>query len=83
LFLDSGTLTPVLKRLEGKGYITRQRSKADERSLMVCITERGNALRAQALSIPAKVAGCVHLEPAEAATLYHLLYKILRREVAQ
>jgi DNA-binding MarR family transcriptional regulator len=77
LFLDSGTLTPVLKRLEGKGYITRERGKDDERTLVVRITESGNALKEQAVSVPAKVVGCVHLDPDEAVTLYQLLYKIL------
>ena len=45
LFLDSGTLTPVLKSLEAKGYVVRSRSKADERVLEVEITESGKALR--------------------------------------
>jgi DNA-binding MarR family transcriptional regulator len=77
LYLDSGTLTPLLKRLESKGYITRERGKEDERSLVVSITESGLKLRDEAIAIPAKVAGCIILEPDEAATLYGLLYKIL------
>jgi DNA-binding MarR family transcriptional regulator len=79
LFLDSGTLTPLLKRLEGKGFITRERGKDDERTLVVRITDSGNALKEQAVSVPAKVAGCVHLDPDEAVTLYQLLYKILEK----
>ena len=77
LFLDSGTLTPVLKTLEKAGFITRQRSKLDERVLMVTITEEGVALRDKALTIPAAVGKCNKLDAEEAATLYRLLYKIL------
>ena len=77
LFLDSGTLTPVLKKLEGKGLITRQRSAADERNLLVTITEAGEARRERALAVPAAMASCASIDPEEAATLYRILYKIL------
>ena len=80
LFLDSGTMTPVLKSLESKGYVTRKRSTTDERSVSVSLTDRGEALKEEAVDIPAKVAGCVGLEPAEAAVLYETLYKILKTE---
>lgn len=80
LFLDSGTMTPVLKSLESKGYVTRKRSTTDERSVSVFLTDRGEALKEKAVDIPAKVAGCVGLEPAEAAVLYETLYKILKTE---
>ena len=80
LFLDSGTMTPVLKSLESKGYVTRKRSTTDERSVSVFLTNRGDALKEKAVDIPAKVAGCVGLEPAEAAVLYETLYKILKTE---
>ncbi|MBQ8431277.1 MAG: MarR family transcriptional regulator [Clostridia bacterium] len=79
LFLDSGTMTPVLKSLEAKGYVTRKRSEADERSVRVLLTERGKALQESAVEIPPKVADCVGLEPGEALLLYELLYKILNR----
>lgn len=78
LFLDSGTLTPVLKKLEQKGYITRKRSEMDERVLNVAITEAGEALKEKAVTIPAKVGGCVRLEQEEAMQLYVLLRKLLR-----
>ena len=78
LFLDSGTLTPVLKSLAGKGYITRTRSTKDERVLIVSLTEKGLALRDEAVSIPQKVAGCVTLDHDESVMLYGLLYKLLR-----
>ena len=77
LFLDSGTLTPVLKSLEAKGYVSRSRSKADERVLSVEITEKGEALKAKAISVPQHVAECVKLDLEEAVQLYRLLYKVL------
>lgn len=77
LFLDSGTLTPVLKSLESKGYVLRSRSKEDERVLEVEITEKGEELKEQAISVPEKVSGCVKLDTAEALELYRLLYKVL------
>lgn len=77
LFLDSGTLTPVLKSLESKGYVIRSRSKEDERVLDVEITGKGEALKEQAVSIPQSVAGCVKLDREEAMQLYQLLYKVL------
>lgn len=77
LYLDSGTLTPVLKSLENKGLIKRARSVTDERLLIAEITEKGQALKQQAVKIPAQVAGCVNLEPAEAQTLFQTLHKLL------
>ncbi len=77
LFLDSGTLTPVLKSLEAKGFIRRRRSDEDERVLVAEITENGEKLKERAAAVPALVAGCISLEPEEAMELYRLLYKIL------
>ena len=77
LYLDSGTLTPLLKKLENKGYITRERSKEDERNLIVTVTEKGWELREEMLSIPSSMSSCVDLQPQEAADLYRLLYKVL------
>lgn len=77
LYLDSGTLTPVLKKLESKGYITRERSEKDERNLVVSITDSGMKLREKAATIPAKIGSCVKLTEEEAATLYSLLHKII------
>lgn len=81
LFLDSGTLTPVLKKLESKGYLERRRSKDDERNLIVSVSEKGWKLREEALSIPQAMSSCVDLEAGEAAELYRLLYKVLGVEV--
>lgn len=77
LFLDSGTLTPVLKSLEKKGYVRRYRSTEDERVLFVEITDAGEALKTEAANIPEKVACCVNLDSEESRQLYTLLYKIL------
>lgn len=79
LFLDSGTLTPLLKTLERKGYVTRERSQLDERNLDVKITARGEALKDDLLSVPEVVSSCVKLEAEEAVMLYKLLYKILNQ----
>ena len=59
LFLDSGTLTPVLNKLEQKGLVTKTRSAEDARDLVVSITSKGEQLREDALSIPEKVAVCL------------------------
>lgn len=77
LYLDSGTLTPVLKKLEAKGYLTRCRSKEDERNLVIQITEAGEQLKEKAVCVPEKIGQCVCLEPEEASQLYRLLYKVL------
>ena len=80
LYLDSGTLTPLLKKMEAKGLLTRRRSEADERILIVSLTEEGSALKDKALEVPYKMAGCVRLEPEEARELYRILYKLLKVE---
>jgi DNA-binding MarR family transcriptional regulator len=77
LYLDSGTLTPVLKKLESKGYITRERSSEDERNLVVSITPEGEKLKDKALSIPPSMGSCVKLTAEEYQILYKLLYKII------
>ncbi len=77
LFLDSGTLTPVIKKLESKGYISKTRSKTDERSVTVEITPEGKKLRDKAVSIPSKMGGCVALSEKDAKELYRILYTIL------
>ena len=77
LYLDSGTLTPLLKKLEAKGLINRKRSTADERNLILNLTKAGNAMREEAASIPGELAKKVPLTQEEARTLYDLLYKVL------
>ena len=77
LYLDSGTLSPLIKKLEAKGLITRKRSDKDERNLIVEITSEGEKLKEQAVDIPMQIAGCTNLSEEEAMLLYSLLYKIL------
>lgn len=77
LYLDSGTLTPLLKKLEDKGYITRTRSKADERNLAVTLTEEGIALSEKAADIPKKVDANIRFSHEDSLKLYELLYKLL------
>lgn len=78
LYLDSGTLTPVLKKLEQKGLVTRARAKEDERVLLVTVTPEGEALKEKASGVPAKVGGCVLISKEEAAELHRILKKILK-----
>ena len=77
LHLDSGTLTPLLKKMEGKGLVSRKRSEFDERNLTVTITDKGLNLRDKAIEIPNQIAQCNVLDEAETETLYKLLYKIM------
>lgn len=78
LYLDSGTLTPLLKKLEDKGLVNRNRSSVDERNLIVSITEKGEALKDEALYIPGEMSKCVNLDPEESLTLYRLLHKLIK-----
>ena len=77
LLLDSSTLTPLLKKLENKGFITRARSTIDERNLEIQITKKGRELKDKAKLIPEKMGKCIALSEEEATTLYSLMYKIL------
>lgn len=77
LYLDSGTLTPLLKKLEAKGYVKRNRSKDDERNVIITLTDSGEKLKDTAVCIPEKMAGCVHLSESEAFQLFSLLKKVL------
>ncbi|MBR2264426.1 MAG: MarR family transcriptional regulator [Firmicutes bacterium] len=80
LYLDSGTLTPLLKKLEKKGLIERHRSREDERNLIVTITERGEALKKDAARIPGILNANAKLSQDESQVLYGLLYKLLEKE---
>ena len=77
LFLDSGTLTPVLKSMENKGFLMRHRCEQDERMVLVALTPEGRALREKALIVPEEMKKHVHLTPEEVLQLYRLLYKLL------
>jgi len=77
LYLDSGTLTPLIKKMESQGLVTRQRSRADERNLIVTITDKGEHLKKEAIKIPEKMKACISLSPEKLQTLYSLLYEVL------
>ena len=77
LLLDSGTLTPLLRKLETKGYINRIRNEEDERNLVITITEKGEELKNDVKGIPTEVGKCINLTKDEAYTLYSLLYKVI------
>ena len=79
LYLDSGTLTPLLKKLEQKGYIERKRSKEDERNLIISITKSGEKLKEKAKDVPEEIGKCVKLTKEESQFLYKILYKILKK----
>lgn len=79
LLLDSGTLTPLLKKLEEKGYIERKRSIKDERKLIVSLTKKGEELKQLSQDIPLNIGKCLNLTKKETIDLYNLLYKILNQ----
>lgn len=78
LFLDSGTLTPVLKKMERSGWLCRVRSKEDERMVVISITECGERLHDMVAEVPEKMAKCVKLDTEEAMQLYALLNKMMK-----
>lgn len=77
LYLDSGTITPMVKRLESKGLIRRERSQEDERQVYIHITDKGDLLKVKAAEIPVKIGQCISLSPEDARMLYEVLYKLL------
>ena len=77
LYLDCGTMTPMLKKMEESGWLTRCRCKEDERCVYVCLTEKGRALREEVKDIPAKIGECITLQQEETFELYRLLHKLL------
>ncbi len=78
LYLDNGTLTPLLKKMEQVGYVTRSRSKQDERVVAITVSPKGWELRQQVKDIPFQVGGCIPLPQEEALQLYQLLHKLIR-----
>ena len=77
LRLNSSTLTPLLKRLEENGYVTRQRSARDARDLMIALTDRGEALKEKAVMTSGELSACVDFDQQKSQTLYALLYELL------
>ena len=80
LCLKSNTITPLLKKLEDKGYIRKEKDKDDERNLVITLTKQGEDLQDKALYVPETIAKEVHLTQEEAASMYRILYKILDME---
>ena len=77
LFLDSGTLTPLLKKLEEKGLVLRQKTDKDGRQLIVSLTQKGKDLKREIQTVPHQISSCVDLSPEEGAELKRLLLKVL------
>ena len=77
LFLDTGTLSPLLKSMEKKSLLRRTRDSSDERIVKIAITEEGEKLKEKAVLIPKKIGSCLTISKEEAESLYKILYKIL------
>ena len=77
LMLDSGTLSPLLKKMEQAGYIERRRGAGDDRVVLITLTEKGKELQEKAKDVPREAGSCVELPPEKAQTLYALLYELL------
>ncbi|MST61669.1 MarR family transcriptional regulator [Peptostreptococcus anaerobius] len=77
LLLDSGTITPVVKSLEKKGFVEKRRSDEDERIVEVSVTELGWITREKAVEIPSKLIECIGLDEKEGIQLYSLIRKLL------
>ena len=80
LYLDTGTLTPVLKKMEQAGLLDRRRSVQDERQVEVFLTQAGQDLKEQARNIPFQMARCMSMPQEDAANLYRILHDMLRHE---
>lgn len=77
LYLDSGTLSPVITSLEKKGFVTRKRSDKDKRDVGVSITKKGMELRDKAVTIPGRIASCLPLEEKDIKDLYRILNTLM------
>ena len=80
LMLDNGTVSPLLKKMEKAGYITRSRSAEDDRVVVITLTEQGREMQERAKDIPAKVGECIDLPHEKVMKLYELLYELLGKE---
>lgn len=78
LRLDSGTVTPLLKKMEKAGYIVRSRSPKDERVVIVSLTDEGRGMKEKAAAVPLKMAGCINMDPEKAIELKRLLEEIIQ-----
>ena len=81
LYLDSGTLTPLLKKMETAGLVRRERAKEDERVTRIYLTEAGREMHEKCLEIPVHLSRSLSaFSPEDAKTLYDLLYRLLEAE---
>ena len=80
LYLDSGTLSPVIKKMENKGFLVRTRSSRDERVVRITLTQKGNEMKERAVYVPECISSCLHISGEDAASLYKILYLILSEE---
>ncbi len=80
LCLKSNTVTPLLQKLQAKGYIAKKKDSSDERNLVISLTEAGEELKEKALCVPQSIAQEFRLTPEEASALYQILYKMLDQE---
>ncbi len=78
LYLDNGTVTPLMKKMEQEGYVTRLRCPEDERVVKLHLTESGWALREKVKEIPLEVGGCITLKHEDAMELHTLLHRLLK-----
>ncbi len=77
LYLDSGTLTPLLNKLEDKGYVSRRRGEKDWKLVIISLTDRGVRLKEKARKVPGSIGACIPLDAADAAELYRILRKLM------
>lgn len=75
--LDNGTVTPLLKKMEDEGFITRVRDASDERRVKIRLTDAGRAMKEKVKDVPKEIGGCIRLSPEDARSLYRILYQIL------
>jgi len=80
LYLKSNTITPLLKKLEEKGYITKEKDKNDERNLVITLTNKGEQLKEKAVDVPISLAKEMNLSPEKAQMLYSILYELLEED---
>lgn len=83
LLLKSNTICPLLKKLEDKGYIKKEKDPDDERNLVITLTETGDSLKDEALCVPETLAKQYDLTKEESAFLYNILYRMLDEEKAK
>jgi DNA-binding MarR family transcriptional regulator len=80
VYLDSGTLTPLLKKLESHEYVKRIRDKNDERNVFIHLTNKGKELKNKAKYVPINMCNCIDLTKEEIQILQKLLYKLFKSE---